>query len=147
MSLFYFDLFFFGILNSKFKCLQFLIFVYKLLIATPGVCEPCEPCTPAQEEDCELFEILTYVMSALTGMFLITTIVFFVLWCRARRDDDDDSEVKQIRRAHCLISVGLGAGNRRRRRERGRYGGSFRASRADWKTGSKSKRNARKGRV
>jgi hypothetical protein len=98
-------------LNSKFKFLQFLIFVYKFLIATPGVCEPCEPCTPAQDEDCELFEILTYVMSALTGMFLITTIVFFVLWCRARRDDDDDSEVNQIIRPDCLITVGLGAGN------------------------------------
>lgn len=120
MSQFYFDLFFFGILNSKFKSIQFLIFVYKLLIATPGVCEPCEPCTPAQDEDCELFEILTYVMSALTGMFLITTIVFFVLWCRARRDDDDDSEVKQIIGPHSLIIVGMGAGNRRHRRERRR---------------------------
>ncbi|CAG5104779.1 Oidioi.mRNA.OKI2018_I69.chr1.g1533.t1.cds [Oikopleura dioica] len=62
---------------------------------TPGQCEPCvcttnAPPTTDGDDDCELFEILTYVMSALTGMFLITTIVFFVLWCRARRDDDDN---------------------------------------------------------
>jgi len=95
MILFYFDCIFFGILNSKSKYFPILKIVSKLLIATPGDCEPCVCTTPPDDDDCELFEILTYVMSALTGMFLITTIVFFVLWCRARRDDDDDSEVKQ----------------------------------------------------
>jgi len=38
-----------------------------------------------QNDDCDLFKTLTYVFAGLTAMFLITTIVFFMLWCKSNK--------------------------------------------------------------